>query len=92
MNVRCALAGSALAVRYSSRFAVCVVQPQTMIDCSGSSEKNARQLSRLPFHSTWRVTTRRTVREMSRRITRYLGRSSQMTVSAFAQTRSRTFE
>jgi hypothetical protein len=57
-----------------------------MTDCSGSQLKKFRQRSRLPFHSSWRPATRRSVRQMICCITTLFGRSSQATVSARAQT------
>ena len=61
-----------------------------MTDSSLSSANRFRQRSRLPFHSSTRPATRRNDRQMTRRITVRRGRSSQTTVSARAQTRSRT--
>ena len=61
-----------------------------MTDSSLSQVNKLRHRSRLPFHSSTRPAIRRSVRQMSRRITVRLGRSSQTTVSARAQTRSRT--
>ena len=61
-----------------------------MTDSSLSRVNTFRQRSRLPFHSSTRPATRRSVRQTIRRITVRLGRSSQTTVSARAQIRSRT--
>jgi hypothetical protein len=61
-----------------------------MTDSSGSQRKKLATGSRLPFHSSSRVSARRTVRQVTCRMTVRLGRSSQTTVSARAQTTGRT--
>jgi hypothetical protein len=90
MNVRWALAGSAAAARYLMRYLAWLCQAHEMMDFSGSQERKFPSGSRLPFHSSCCVTARRTVRQATCRITVRLGRSSQMTVSARAQTIGRT--
>jgi hypothetical protein len=61
-----------------------------MTDRSGSQLRKLLSGSRLPFHSSRRVTARLTVRQATCRITVRLGGSSQTTVSARAQTIART--
>ena len=61
-----------------------------MTDSSLSRVKKFRHRSRLPFHSSTRPAARRNDRQTIRRITVRLGKSSQTTVSARAQTMSRT--
>jgi hypothetical protein len=85
-NRRWALAGSSVAAAYLARYWACLCHAQEMTDCLGSQLKKFRHRSRLPFHSSWRPATRRSVRQMICRITVPLGRSSQATVSARAQT------
>ena len=73
-----------------ARSGACLCHAQEMTDCSGFQVKKFRQRSRLPFHSSLRSATRRSVRQTTWRITVRFGRSSQTTVSARAQTRSLT--
>jgi len=61
-----------------------------MIDSSGLNVTRLLHGSRFPFHSSARVAVRRSVRQITWRITRCLGGSSQTTVSARPQTMSRT--
>jgi len=84
------LTGSATADSYRARYTPCLVHAHMMTDSSGSSVKKFRHRSRLPFHSSARPAMRRSVRQMIRRMTVRLGRSSQTTVSARAHTMSRT--
>src|SRR6516162_2918231 len=86
MNVRWALTGSAVAAVYLSRFAAYLCHAHEMTDCSGFQLKKFRQRSRLPFHSSSLRMTLFRVRQVICLMTVRLGRSSQMTVSARAQT------
>jgi len=91
-NVRWALAGSAAAAAYRSRYLAWLCQAQEMTDSCGSQRSRLPNGSRLPFHSSSRVTTLRSVRTTICRITVRRGRSSQTTVSARSQTIARTAE
>jgi hypothetical protein len=90
MKARCALAGSAAAPAYLVRYLAWLCQAQEMTDSSGTQDRKLASGSRLPFHSSCRVAARRTVRQVTCRITVRLGGSSQTTVSARAQTTGRT--
>ena len=63
-----------------------------MIDFSGLNDHRFDSGSLLPFHSSSRVSVRRTVRRMVRASTTAYGRSNHTTVSARSQTISRTAE
>jgi hypothetical protein len=90
MKARWALAGSAGAAPYLTRYLSWLCQAQEMMDFSGTRLKKLFSGSLFPFHSSCRVTARRRVRQMTCRITVRLGGSSQTTVSARAQMIGRT--
>jgi hypothetical protein len=90
IKVRWALAGSAAAVPYRVRYLAWLCQAHEMMDFSGTQVRKLINGSRLPFHSSCRVTALRRVRQATCRITVRFGRSSQTTVSARAQTIGRT--